>query len=107
MTPSDIKLASSTSDVRLALQGIRKSYPWTVANDGIDLTVKAGQIHAVLGENGAGKSTLMKIVSGVIQPDAGEIRWEGVPVVMATPAQAKAVPGLFESVGFPAGSEFL
>ena len=89
MTPSDIKLASSTSDVRLALQGIRKSYPWTVANDGIDLTVKAGQIHAVLGENGAGKSTLMKIVSGVVQPDAGEIRWEGVPVVMATPAQAR------------------
>jgi ABC-type uncharacterized transport system ATPase subunit len=89
MTLSDFKLASSASNVRLALQGIKKSYPSIVANDGIDLTVNAGQIHAVLGENGAGKSTLMKIIYGVVQPDAGEIRWEGVPVVIATPTQAR------------------
>jgi ABC-type uncharacterized transport system ATPase subunit len=88
---SDIKLASSSSDARLALHGIRKRYPSIVANDGIDLTVKAGQIHAVLGENGAGKSTLMKIIYGVVQPDAGEIRWEGNPVVISTPAQAKGL----------------
>jgi ABC-type uncharacterized transport system ATPase subunit len=89
MMLSDIKLASSSSDVRLALHGIRKRYPSIVANDGIDLSVKAGQIHAVLGENGAGKSTLMKVIYGVVQPDAGEIRWEGDQVVISTPAQAK------------------
>ena len=89
MMPSDITLAKAPFGVRLALHGIKKHYPSIVANDGIDLTVKAGQIHAVLGENGAGKSTLMKIVYGVVQPDAGEITWEGRPVVISTPAQAK------------------
>jgi simple sugar transport system ATP-binding protein len=89
MMPSDIKLAKAPFGVRLALHGIKKHYPSIVANDGIDLTVEAGQIHAVLGENGAGKSTLMKIVYGVVQPDAGEITWEGRPVVISTPAQAK------------------
>jgi hypothetical protein len=82
MMPSDITLAKAPFGVRLALHGIKKHYPSIVANDGIDLTVEAGQIHAVLGENGAGKSTLMKIVYGVVQPDAGEITWEGRPVVL-------------------------
>jgi simple sugar transport system ATP-binding protein len=89
MTVSEIKLATSSTDVRLALHGIRKRYPSVVANDGIDLTVGAGQIHAVLGENGAGKSTLVKTIYGVVQPDAGEIRWEGAPVVISSPAHAK------------------
>ncbi len=87
--PSDIKLATSPSAVRLALRGITKSYPSVVANDGIDLTVEAGRIHAVLGENGAGKSTLMKIIFGVVQPDVGTIHWEGAPVEISTPGQAK------------------
>jgi general nucleoside transport system ATP-binding protein len=83
--------AISMADVtaRLALRGIRKSYAGTIANDGIDLTVMPGEIHAVLGENGAGKSTLMKIVYGVVRPDAGEIRWEGTPVEIANPAEAR------------------
>jgi simple sugar transport system ATP-binding protein len=74
---------------RLAIKGIRKIYPSVIANDGIDLTVMPGEIHAVLGENGAGKSTLMKIIYGVIRPDEGEILWEGEKVVMSNPAHAR------------------
>jgi len=74
---------------RLALRGIRKVYPGVVANDGIDLTVAPGEIHAVLGENGAGKSTLMKIIYGVTRPSAGDIHWEGQPVTVRDPAHAR------------------
>lgn len=73
---------------RLELRGIRKAYPAVVANDGVDLKVYAGDIHAVVGENGAGKSTLMKIVYGVTRPDAGEIFWEGRQVQIHRPAEA-------------------
>ncbi|HWQ10600.1 MAG TPA: ATP-binding cassette domain-containing protein, partial [Holophaga sp.] len=68
---------------------MRKVYPAVVANDNINLTVYPGEIHAVLGENGAGKSTLMKLIYGVAHPDAGEIRWEGTPVSIKNPAQAR------------------
>ena len=74
---------------RLALRGICKAYPAVVANDSIDLHVMPGEIHAVLGENGAGKSTLMKIIYGVVKPDAGEILWQGAPVTVASPAHAR------------------
>ena len=73
----------------LALRGIRKAYPACVANDGIDLRVRAGEIHAVLGENGAGKSTLMKIIYGVVKPDAGQVLWQGRPLAVASPAHAR------------------
>ena len=77
--------------IRLELQGIRKAFPSVVANDGIDLCVAPGSIHALLGENGAGKSTLMKIVYGVIRADAGRILWEGVPVNIGSPSDARAL----------------
>lgn len=74
---------------RLALTGITKQYPAVRANDDVTLVVAPGEIHAVLGENGAGKSTLMKIIYGAVRPDAGEIRWEGETVDIASPAAAR------------------
>ena len=76
---------------RLVLQGICKVYPTVVANDQVDLTVKAGEIRAILGENGAGKSTLMKIIYGVTRPSAGQIFWEGREVQVDNPAHARSL----------------
>ncbi|QAZ40291.1 ABC transporter [Methylibium sp. Pch-M] len=75
--------------LRLELLGITKQYPSVRANDGVNLRVAPGQIHAVLGENGAGKSTLMKIIYGAVRPDAGEMIWDGRQVQIASPAQAR------------------
>jgi simple sugar transport system ATP-binding protein len=77
--------------VRLTLTGISKQYPAVKANDCIDLAVHAGQIHAVLGENGAGKSTLLKIIYGAVQPDAGQIEWNGKRVRITSPAMARSL----------------
>src|SRR5512147_2799688 len=74
---------------RLRLSGITKTYPSVIANDGVALDVLPGEIHAVLGENGAGKSTLMKIIYGVVKPDAGTIEWEGARVEIGNPARAR------------------
>jgi general nucleoside transport system ATP-binding protein len=78
-------------DLRLELRGITKQYPAVRANDAVNLRVKAGQIHAVLGENGAGKSTLMKIIYGAVQPDAGSVHWRGQQLSITSPAQARAL----------------
>ena len=74
---------------RLSLHGISKRYPAVVANDGVSLSVQPGEIHAVLGENGAGKSTLMKIIYGVVRPDAGELYWNGKRVSVPSPNEAR------------------
>ena len=76
---------------RLQLAGITKRYPAVVANDDVSLTVLPGQVHAVLGENGAGKSTLMKIIYGAVKPDAGQVRWNGQPVSVRNPQEARAL----------------
>ncbi|HEY1356961.1 MAG TPA: sugar ABC transporter ATP-binding protein [Thermoleophilaceae bacterium] len=72
----------------LEAQGIRKAYGGVVALAGADLTVRAGTVHAVLGENGAGKSTLVKIVAGAVPPDAGVLRLDGRPVSFANTVEA-------------------
>ena len=63
--------------LRLELKGISKQFPGVLANDHVSVQVGAGEIHALLGENGAGKSTLVKMIYGIMQPDQGEIIWNG------------------------------
>jgi simple sugar transport system ATP-binding protein len=72
----------------LELRDITKRYPGVVANDGVSLTLAAGEVLGVLGENGAGKSTLMNIVSGLIDADEGEIRIDGRTTAFASPREA-------------------
>ncbi len=74
---------------RLQLTGITKRFPGVLANDNVSFSVRPGEIHALLGENGAGKSTLVKMIYGIMQPDAGEIRWDGAPVVVSNPKAAR------------------
>jgi simple sugar transport system ATP-binding protein len=75
----------------IEMRGITKRFPGVVANDDIDFDVKAGEIHALLGENGAGKTTLMNIMYGLLQPDEGEIYVRGRKVVMRSPKDAIAL----------------
>ncbi|NLM37583.1 MAG: ATP-binding cassette domain-containing protein, partial [Firmicutes bacterium] len=62
------------------MEGIGKSFPGVRALHNVDLTLRKGEIHALMGENGAGKSTLIKILNGVYEKDAGRIILEGRPV---------------------------
>lgn len=80
---------AGTAVPRLQLIGITKRYPSVVANNQVSLTVRAGEIHAILGENGAGKSTLMKIIYGSVKPDEGQILVDGKPVQVRNPQEAR------------------
>ena len=75
--------------LRLELKGISKQFPGVLANDHVSVQVGAGEIHALLGENGAGKSTLVKMIYGIMQPDQGEIIWNGEVMRIASPKAAR------------------
>lgn len=79
---------TATAIRHLELDGITKRFPGVLANDNITFDIRAGEVHALLGENGAGKSTLMKILFGLYQADSGEIRINGAPVRIKSPADA-------------------
>ncbi len=74
----------------LEVQSIRKTFPGVIALADVTFDLKAGEVHALVGENGAGKSTLLSIMNGLIAPDSGEIRIEGQPVVLSDPTVALA-----------------
>ena len=74
----------------LSIEGVSKSFPGVRALDDVSLDLKAGEIHALMGENGAGKSTLIKIITGVYRPDAGRVLLDGNPVEFREPRAALA-----------------
>jgi general nucleoside transport system ATP-binding protein len=74
----------------LRLDGLTKAYPGVIANDDVSLTIATGEVHALLGENGAGKSTLVKMIYGLVKPDAGAMRMHGRDFAPTDPRAARA-----------------
>jgi ribose transport system ATP-binding protein len=72
----------------LSLTGIVKEFAGVRALDGVDLDVRTGEVHCLLGQNGAGKSTLIKVIAGAHQPDEGTIVWDGEEVSFTNPTAA-------------------
>jgi ribose transport system ATP-binding protein len=81
-------LTADESSVLLQMTGIVKTFPGVRALGGVDLTVRAGEVHCLLGQNGAGKSTLIKVLAGAHQPDEGEIVWLGETTPLSSPVAA-------------------
>ncbi|MBB3675099.1 ribose transport system ATP-binding protein [Modestobacter versicolor] len=89
----------------LEMRGIVKEFPGVRALDGVDLDVRAGEVHCLLGQNGAGKSTLIKVLAGAHQPDAGQISWDGAPVTLGDPqaAMSLGIATIYQELDLVAG----
>jgi rhamnose transport system ATP-binding protein len=84
-------IAPATGSVAVALDGVSRRFLATQALQDVSIDVRAGEVHALVGENGAGKSTIVKILAGVHQPDTGTVLLRGEPVSLHGPAQARAL----------------
>lgn len=80
----------TTGTELLRVEGITKAYPGVVANSDVSFSIAEGEVHALLGENGAGKSTLVKMIYGLVKPDAGRMSFRGQPYAPAEPRAARA-----------------
>src|SRR5262249_40218836 len=88
--PGSLAMAEAVgAPPRFEMRGVRKTFGATVALDGVDFAVRAGEVCALVGQNGAGKSTLMAVLSGALAPDAGEMRLEGAPYAPRRPLDAR------------------
>jgi ribose transport system ATP-binding protein len=89
----------------LEMRGIVKTFPGVRALDGVDLSVRPGEVHCLLGQNGAGKSTLIKVLAGAHRPDKGEIVWRGEPAVLSTPdtSIALGISTIYQELDLVAG----
>ncbi|RPD93071.1 sugar ABC transporter ATP-binding protein [Candidatus Pantoea deserta] len=87
--PRDVSRSPLGWDYVLEVEKVRKAFPGVVALDDVSLKIKPGSVHALMGENGAGKSTLMKIISGLYQPDSGNIRLRGETITLTSPLAAQ------------------
>src|SRR5215510_4751940 len=79
------------SHALLEIRNLSKSFPGVKALQGVDFTVRRGEVHALMGENGAGKSTLIKVLTGVFPRDGGTVRLDGVEIHPHSPKEAEAV----------------
>jgi ribose transport system ATP-binding protein len=91
---------TSAEPAVLVVEHVSKRFGGVVALDDVSLELRAGEVHALVGENGAGKSTLIKVLTGVHQPDAGRILYRGEPVVFARPrdAQASGISTIYQEI---------
>src|SRR3712207_2046226 len=87
------------------MSGIVKTFPGVRALGGVDLDVRPGEVHCLLGQNGAGKSTLIKVLAGAHRPDEGQIEWAGKPVALTTPdaAIALGISTIYQELDLVAG----
>lgn len=86
---TDDRLSTAGEDL-LTISGLTKAYPGVVANDQVSFSIRPGEVHALLGENGAGKSTLVKMIYGLVKPDAGQMTLKGDPYTPSEPRAARA-----------------
>ena len=90
---------------KLSVTGICKTYPGTIALENVDLDFYGGEVHAILGKNGAGKSTLVRIISGAVMQDAGDITLDGQAVSITNPREAlnKGIVSVYQELSLIPG----